>query len=412
MPGTGRNTRLYKLKPTDGPLNRDDVSTWIFTALSYARQNGWSQFLTGGDNPTWVPTDEDPNNGLTGATADETRKLRDSFKDFIAAIAANCPTGFTDTVIRESTSFKWIEEKINKTFNLTTKGESFLDGLNLTFKFDDSFTHSQAWMSIMDQYYSSLLPVGSKYMGKILQAKETISPLAMNFLVREWLLKIDPRLPEHVRTSRGHLFTTERPTLACNQQILCDQIEVMLQELDGKESPSSNNVSVSYIPSGRGRAGFSRGRPPRPNFSRSRGTPSNQRYPGPARRANQSCHLCLEARRYDSSITHSAPACPFPQLRRNNTRQLQSAPQFKVLLVPTSNPAQPNHPTYIDQHMENMTGAQKPPSTQQFPSNSDQPYQEFAHYNGQYDDQYVGDGQYQGYEDDYGQAFIEELPPL
>ena len=184
MPGAGRNTKIYKLKPTDGPLNRDDVSTWVFTAKSYARQNGWSQFLTDGDNPTWVPTDEDPNNGLAvPGDATETKKLRDSFKDFLAAIAANFPTGFTDTFVRKSTSFKWIEEKIQKTFNLTTKGESFLDGLNLSFKFDDSLTHSQAWMMLKDQYYSSPLPEGSKYMGKILPAKETISPLAMNFLV-------------------------------------------------------------------------------------------------------------------------------------------------------------------------------------------------------------------------------------
>ena len=149
MPGAGRNTKIYKLKPTDGPLNRDDVSTWVFTAKSYARQNGWSQFLTDGDNPTWVPTDEDPNNGLAvPGDATETKKLRDSFKDFLAAIAANFPTGFTDTFVRKSTSFKWIEEKIQKTFNLTTKGESFLDGLNFSFKFDDSFTHSQAWMDV------------------------------------------------------------------------------------------------------------------------------------------------------------------------------------------------------------------------------------------------------------------------
>ena len=224
MPGTARNTKIYKLKPTDGPLNRDDLSTWIFTAQSYARQNNWSNFLPAGDNSTWVATDEDENNGLQGVDATETKKLRDSFKDFITAIAANCPTGFTDTVIRESTSFSWIEEKIKKTFNLTTKGESFLDGMNLKLEFNDSFTYSQGWMTVKDQYYSSLLPANSKCMGKTLQSKEVISPLAMNFLVREWLTKIDPRLPEHVRTSRGHLFTTERPTLACNQEILCDQI--------------------------------------------------------------------------------------------------------------------------------------------------------------------------------------------
>ena len=95
-------------------------------------------------------------------------------------------------------------------------------------------------------------------MGKALTAKEVLSPLARNFMAREWLIKIDPRLPEHVRNTRGDLLTEERPTLACNQAILCDQMEVMLQELDAKDGTSSNsvnvgNVGVGYVPSHRGR---------------------------------------------------------------------------------------------------------------------------------------------------------------
>ena len=35
-------SKIYKLKPTDGPLSRDDLSTWIFTVQSHARQNGWA----------------------------------------------------------------------------------------------------------------------------------------------------------------------------------------------------------------------------------------------------------------------------------------------------------------------------------------------------------------------------------
>ena len=88
-----------------------------------------------------------------------------------------------DTVIRESTSFKWIEDTIKKTFNLTTTGESFLDGINIKFEFDNSFTYQQAWMMIKDHYISSLLPAGSKCMGKILTTDETLTPLATKVIV-------------------------------------------------------------------------------------------------------------------------------------------------------------------------------------------------------------------------------------
>ena len=340
-----KSNKIYKLKPTDGPLSRDDLSTWIFTVQSHARQYGWADFLSDGVHSTWTATAEDPNNGLQILSPDQTtvdqvatNKLRSNFRDFLAAVAANCPTGFTDTVIRESTSFKWIEETIKKTFNLSTTGESFLDGINIKFDFDNSFTYQQAWMMIKDHYISSLLPSGSKCMGKTLTADETLTPLATNFLVEKWLTKIDPRLPDYVRTSRGYLFTEARPTLACNQQILSDQIDQMLHELDTKETMNSN-INISYVQQSRGgRGGYSRTRPNRLR-GRGRGNPS-PRYQDQSHRSSYNCHLCLEARRYDSSITHSASNCPFPQ-RRNATRQPQSMPPFKVLLVPTNQPTPP-----------------------------------------------------------------------
>ena len=399
MSGTSKNTKIYKLKPTDGPLSRDDVSTWTFTVKSFARQNKWSDFLPGGNHNTWTATDDDEHNGLQVTKADrsvdepETQKLRENFQDFLTSVAANCPAGFTETVIRESTSFKWIEDKIKKTFNLATKGENFLDGMDIKFEFDDSFTYQQAWMMIKDKYVSSLLPAQSKYMGKTLQTKETVSPLAMNFLVREWLQKIDTRLPEHVRTSRGHLFTTERPTLACNQEILCDQIEVMLQELDGKET-SSNNINVSYLPSNRGR-GFPRPRmpsgPSNPNYRlglRQRG--GHQRFPQPGRRPSYSCRVCLEARppRYDASITHPTHECPFPARQRTQTRQ--QAPQFKVLLVPTQTQETATLADNLDQaSLNNQSG----PTSQFYQHPHDQFYQEPVQYQDQYhhyEEQYYG----------------------
>ena len=395
-----KSNKIYKLRPTDGPLSRDDLSTWIFTVQSHARQYGWAEFLQDGAHNTWTATAEDPNNGLQILSSDQTvdhtatNKLRSSFRDFLAAVAANCPTGFTDTVIRESTSFKWIENTIKKTFNLTTTGESFLDGINIKFEFDNSFTYQQAWMMIKDHYISSLLPAGSKCMGKTLTADETLTPLATNFLVEKWLIKIDPRLPDYVRTSRGYLFTEARPTLACNQQILSDQIDQMLHELDNKET-MNNNVNISYIQQSRGgRVGYSRPRPPRFR-GRGRGNPSS-RYQDQGRRSSYSCHLCLEARRYDSSITHSANNCPFPP-RGNATRQAPSVPPFKVLLVPTNQPTPPATPTTYQQYISPQVS---PNYVEQDQYYEDQDYE--------YQLEQSAEGHY-GYPDAYDAGNTEEL---
>ena len=89
---------------------------------------------------------------------------------------------------------------------------------------------------------------------------EELSPLAENFIIEKCLAKIDPRLPEHVKNSRGHLFNEERPTLACNQKILFSQIDTMLTELEGKES----NIAVGQVRSTR--TPYRPFRPPQNNF--------------------------------------------------------------------------------------------------------------------------------------------------
>ena len=401
-----KSAKIYKLKPSEGQMTRDDISTWVFTVKAYARQHDWSQFLPGGPNASWTCTDTDENNGLRADDEQATTKLRDDFKDFLATVAANCPTGFTDTVIRESTSFQWIEEKIKTTFNLTTKGENFLDGMNMKLEYDDSFTYQQGWMMIKDKYVASLLPSGHMYMGKALTSKEVISPLASNFLVREWLQSIDARLPDHVRTSRGHLFTPERPTLACNQELLCKQIDHMLQELDGKEI-STNNIAVNqprhvdYLPTttrGRGYQRYRSSQGPRgPQSSRAgqpRLAPGPPRRGGtqqPARRPAYSCQRCLEARppRYDASITHATGNCPFTQ------RQPIGQPQFKVLLVPTSSSAYTQEDSSY--HGIETQFVNAPPTAY------DQDYQE-RYQDALVEDNYHHDDQY------YESGYIEDLP--
>ena len=118
----------YKLKPSGDTLTRDDLSTWRQILLGHIRQNNdWHQFLpSSATHKTWVCTDEDETNGLQGADANATNKLRADFQNFLTCIATYAPAGFNDTIVRESTSFTWIIDLIKTTFGLETKGENFL----------------------------------------------------------------------------------------------------------------------------------------------------------------------------------------------------------------------------------------------------------------------------------------------
>ena len=317
---TAPKSKPFKLKPTDGAMTRDDVSIWEYTLKASCRQvPDWVKFLPGGDNDTWIAADEDPNHGLTHANAQTERKLRSDFANFLTCIATHCPTGFMDTVMRESTSFTGIIQSIRTTFGLDSKGEKFLAISDIKLEFSPTFTYEQGYMMVKDFCMQSLLPIGARFKNRNLTTAETLSPLAENFIMKEFLTKVHPKLPEHIKNTKGHLFTHERPTLACNKAILIDMMDSMLSEIEGIDLINSS-VNVNQIGQqniSRKRGGFNR--PPfKDSNYRGANTRSNRggrppfstrsTIPPPRR---EECTYCAEARMYDSSKGHSYFSCPF-----------------------------------------------------------------------------------------------------
>ena len=188
-------------------------------------------------------------------------------------------------------------------------------------------------------------------------------------LEERWLDMIDPRLRFHIKKTRGHLITTEKPNLSDIQPQLCEQIDVMLTELDNLGSSSVNatgfrggyqdlhgelqelNISRTGFqgprnsfregnPKSRGQGGYGGGGRVIGGYGGgTRGQPS---YQGGAQAAagrplrggvqgcpSDTCIRCYEAGRFGaSSRNHFAATCPF---RRVNT---QPAQPMKVLLLP------------------------------------------------------------------------------
>ena len=340
----------YKLKATDGPMTRDDLSSWEYNMQSFCRQTvAWQKFLPGGTRADWKASDADETNGLVVMKAepnqavedeDKTNELRSAFKDFLTCVAIHCPTGFTTTVERESTSWKWIIKLVKETFNLNTRGEHFLAGNDIKLVYDENFTYQQGYMHWRDYYSSTLPEKGTMFKEKTLDEKDKISPLAELFIVEKWLRDIDERMPGHVQKTRGHLFTTQRPTLACNQRILCEQIDTMLAELNGASNTSNTgNVNVGFVPSHKPKYG---GTPfPVQRGLRAGGFRGQGRAPtGPRqfRPAPQACQHCLEARRYDASTTHPTNKCNWMarKMQQQRPQFRQPNPGYKVLFVPNT----------------------------------------------------------------------------
>ena len=321
----------YKLKPSEGDkISRDDIATWSYTILACSRQvKEWKSFLPEAENSTWTAKSEDETYGLIITKMehgeeiedeDKSEELRTNLLDFLTFVATHCPSGFMTMVMRESTSFEWIMKQLQSTYDLDTRGEHFLAGNSLKFEFSASFTYHQAYMMTKDFYINSLLSKGTLFKGKPLAKNEELTPLAENFIVEKCLQKIDGRLLDHIKNTRGHLFTDERPTLACNQKILFGQIDSMLSELDANSAVdiSINNVrsqfSQNQYRGTRGRP-FQRGgrRPFR--FYKPAGSFSGRNSQFPPSSRMSGCQKCLEAKRYDAARFHSARDCTFPSSR-------------------------------------------------------------------------------------------------
>ena len=345
----------YKLKPSEGDkITRDDIATWSYTILACSRQvKEWKSFLPEAENSTWTCKSEDETYGLTVwkregnqqvEDEEKSEELRTNFLDFLTFVATHCPSGFMTMIMRESTSFEWIMKQLQSTYDLETRGEHFLAGNSLKFEFSATFTYQQAFMMTKDFYLNSLLTKGTQFKGKALARNEELTPLAENFIVEKCLQKIDHRLIDHIKNTRGHLFTDERPTLACNQKILFSQIDSMLAEIEGSGSGdiNINNVRALYpqnqFRGSRGRA-FTRGvRPPFRAF-KTRGSFAgrNPQYPPSSRISG--CYKCLEAKRYDAAKFHSTRECTFSNSRPQNNSGM------RVLLVQDNqDPAPQSHP--------------------------------------------------------------------
>ena len=95
------------------------------------------------------------------------------------------------------------------------------------------------------------------YKGKVLEKDEPLQPFGENTTVEKWLDLINPALKSHIVQTRSSLFNNDRPTLADNQRILCEQMDTLLQEIEvKKEGPTM------------GRTGFPHQQPRQPRGNR------------------------------------------------------------------------------------------------------------------------------------------------
>ena len=255
---------------------------------------------------------------------DKTNEARSALEEFLRCLGTYSPEHYMGTVMQEATSYQWVLDRIQESFNLNTKGVQFLSGCPVKADSGDGQTHQQLFQAVKEHFSSSLMKKGEKYKGTVLDKDEVFTPFGENILVEKWLDLININLKSHIIQTRGSLFTDERPSLFDNQRQLCQQMDVLLKEVEQKESPSINRAGFAPQPPNR-RYGGQPNFQPRTSYQRPR--PPTRTAPGQTSNTKTNCpsnmcFRCYEAGRFNmASRTHQAANCP------------HSRPRARILLV-------------------------------------------------------------------------------
>ena len=342
MDPTARRRALLLKKP----ITRDSFTKWDMNNRSFYRQfQEYIQFLPDGTRPTWTAYSVDRTRGITimkmeGANQvldeEKTNKTRAALEDFLLSAGSNCPEHYLSMVRLDSTSYTWILDKLEEAYQLDTKGIRFLAGCHVkSSTSEDDLTYQQMFQAVHEHYSSSLLKQGNIYKGQPIPHDEVLTPLGDNIIVEKWLELINPSLKSHIMQTRGIMFTPERPNLSDHQRFLCDQMEILLKELEHKgDSPSVNRTG--FPPQQFARRNFGAPHQQRPSYQPRQFTqPPRTRFRQPGQTFTSgrnacpanTCLRCYEAGRTGTaSRTHQASSCPHP---RNPSQQ-----RMRILLIP------------------------------------------------------------------------------
>ena len=237
-------------------VNRDKLDSWYGSIKIYCMQSdSYLKFLPGplGTRANWtaecrdltrgllvqpvIPQDADQDDvaRLTDAATVATAALRRDLSTMLTTVASFCPEGMFRTVVTESTSMDWIYKRVKQACNVQTSGRYLPSPYMMEWN-RELDTPAVFYMKMKSAFSEALQPQGARYLDEALAAPEAFTPLSESLIVLRWLQAINPSLPMHIQETRGSLFTNATPTFADVQPELCNIMETLLAEIEGKES--------------------------------------------------------------------------------------------------------------------------------------------------------------------------------
>ena len=330
-----------RLKPPsplpEGPVSKVAFKVFLNQLKAYLEQDYTNYlFLPGGCYEVWRPeiegrriaalADNDPENQKliqaaagrdngVDLPAEQARLLltrNSQLSKFITLIAILCHYTEQDDVTQCSTSMEWITKYLRQHYNLESRGEHFLDIVEVVYTQD--MPYQTFYKQFRAGFLDNLRKQGDRLVYKNnaqLDSDEKMSPTLEAAIVLWALERIDARLPKKVKKNYGHQMVGDN-CLVSLQPTIFQNIGNMLTELNEAENGTIarcdvTNTQCNILSSQFGR----RQQVTKPGSRRSfnRKAPANN-YTKPSGR--KFCRICYHAGASPSAyLSHPISACTY-----------------------------------------------------------------------------------------------------
>ena len=249
----------------DKGVSETQFNIWTEELEVYLTQDDdFAAFLPGGDYAEWVSYETNPDRivnikeerraarALPGAhnaqaineaaDAQDQQNLNKARKNLrtVLSIIGKCVTeGHYTTVVRHSTSIKWIYTTLRSDYDIQQKGIHFFNIL------DVKFDHEKTVVSFYNQYRTVIINnLGKsgdviKYKNNLqLTEDEKTTPMLEDIILLNVIKEIDPRLPAFIKTHYNHKMKQDERLMDFKTDILIN-IPTFIEQLNTIEQNNS-----------------------------------------------------------------------------------------------------------------------------------------------------------------------------
>ena len=229
---------------------------------------------------------------------------------FITLTAILCHYTEQDDITNSSTSWEWIIDYLRQHYNLESRGEHFLDIVEVTYTSD--VPYQTFYKQFRAGFIDNLRKRGERLAYKNnqeLTADEVMSPTLEATVVLWALERIDPRLPGKVKKNYGHQMVGNQ-CLVSLQPTIFQNIGAMLTELDTVDNAfaarcSAQTTECNAINTKR------QEKAPRPQM-RGRTSQNNKAYSKGFNHSRKFCRICYHAGSSPTVyLSHAISSCSY-----------------------------------------------------------------------------------------------------